>query len=136
MTENREGPDPTHPPAGAGSAHLAAAEASHEPSGLRTRTRPAWPARRPCSNGLQRTRPLRANTRFGRAGGGVLTGGIAYSALFSVFAGLTLGWTVFMAVLGGNADLRAAVLDAIDANLPGLVKTGNGSGISTQPACA
>jgi len=75
----------------------------------------------------QRTRPARANARFGEAGGGVLTGGIAYAALFSVFAGLTIGYTVFMAVLGGNESLRQSVLDAIDANLPGLVDTGGDS---------
>jgi membrane protein len=78
---------------------------------------------------VKRTRPLRANARFGRAGGGVLTGGIAYASLFSVFSGLTLGWTVFMAVLGGDAALRRGVLDAIDASLPGLVDTGGGTGI-------
>lgn len=75
----------------------------------------------------QRTRAARANTRFGEAGGGVLTGGIAYAALFSVFAGLTIGYTAFMAVLGGNESLRQTVLDTVDANLPGLVDTGGDS---------
>lgn len=128
MTENREGPDPTDAPVGAGSAHLAAAEASHEPSGLEP-GRGLVARVKAVIERVQRTRPMRANARFGRAGGGVLTGGIAYAALFSVFAGLTLGWTVFMAVLGGDADLRAAVLDAIDASLPGLVDTGTGTGV-------
>jgi membrane protein len=71
----------------------------------------------------QQTRAARANARFGAAGGGVLTGGIAYAAIFSVFAGLAIGYTIFMAVLGGNDALRQTVLDTIDANLPGLVKT-------------
>ncbi len=71
----------------------------------------------------QRTRPARANARFGSAGGGVLTGGIAYATIFSLFAGLTIGYTVFMAVLGRNEQLRQTVLETIDANLPGLVKT-------------
>jgi membrane protein len=77
----------------------------------------------------QRTRAARALARFGAAGGGVLTGGIAFNALFSVFAALTLGWTIFMAVLGGNDALREDVLAAIDANLPGLIDTGDGSGL-------
>ncbi|MCB2176639.1 MAG: YihY/virulence factor BrkB family protein [Actinomycetales bacterium] len=128
MTENREEPDPAHPPVGAGSAHLAAAEATHEPSGLEP-GRGLVARAKALIDRVQRTRPMRANARFGRAGGGVLTGGIAYAALFSVFAGLTLSWTVFMAVLGGDADLRSAVLDAIDASLPGLVKTGDGTGM-------
>lgn len=71
----------------------------------------------------QQTRAARANARFGAAGGGVLTGGIAYATIFSLFAGLTIGYTVFMAVLGNNAELRSTVLTTIDANLPGLVKT-------------
>jgi len=71
----------------------------------------------------QHSRPGRANARFGQAGGGVLTGGIAYATIFSLFAGLTIGYTVFMAVLGNNDALRQTVLDTVDANLPGLVKT-------------
>ncbi|QZN86411.1 YihY/virulence factor BrkB family protein [Cellulomonas sp. C5510] len=74
----------------------------------------------------QQTRAARANARFGAAGGGVLTGGIAYATVFSLFAGLTIGYTVFMAVLGNNAELRSTVLTTIDANLPGLVKTSSG----------
>lgn len=128
MTENREEPDQARAPSGAGRAHQAAAEATDEPSGLEANAGLVARAKALLER-LQRTRPLRANARFGRAGGGVLTGGIAYAALFSVFAGLTLGWTVFMAVLGGNAELRAAVLDAIDATLPGLVDTGAGTGV-------
>lgn len=75
----------------------------------------------------QQTRAARANARFGSAGGGVLTGGIAYATIFSLFAGLTIGYTVFMAVLGENEELRQSVLDAIDANLPGLIDTGGDS---------
>ena len=81
----------------------------------------------------QRTRPARANARFGARGGGVLTGGIAYAALFSVFAALTIGYTVFMAVLGGNDELRQKVLDSVNASLPGLVDTGDGSSGMIDP---
>ncbi|MBU4213896.1 MAG: YihY/virulence factor BrkB family protein, partial [Actinobacteria bacterium] len=76
-----------------------------------------------------RTRAGRANARFGAAGGGVLTGGIAYATLFSVFAALTLGFSVFMAVLGGNEALRSAVVAATAAALPGVVDTGDGDGL-------
>ncbi|ROS23099.1 YihY/virulence factor BrkB family protein [Cellulomonas sp. PhB150] len=71
----------------------------------------------------QATRPARANARFGARGGGVLTGGIAYAALFAVFAGLTIGYTIFMAVLGNNEELRDKVLDAVNDSLPGLINT-------------
>lgn len=75
------------------------------------------------------TRAARALARFGAAGGGLLTGGIAYAALFSAFAALTLGWTVFMAVLGGQDGLRTRVLDTLADTLPGLVATGGGDGL-------
>lgn len=74
----------------------------------------------------QGTRAARALARFGAAGGGVLTGGIAYSALFSVSAALALGYTIFMAVLGDNEALRRDVLTTVDASLPGLIDVGDG----------
>lgn len=129
-------PSDPHTPIGAGQAHVkasatersnAAAEASA--GGLRGRVDSvtAWVRRVIAWWG--QTRAGRANARFGAAGGGVLTGGIAYATLFSVFAGLTIGYTVFMAVLGRNAALREDVLDAVAANLPGLLDTGSGSGL-------
>lgn len=116
-------------PAGAGRAHAAAARAvgedlehGPEPTGLVDRVK-ALIAR------LQATRPMRANARFGAAGGGVLTGGIAYTALFSLVAGLTLGWTVAMAVIGGNQDLRDGLVRSISRSLPGLIDTGSSNGL-------
>ncbi|MFJ3408253.1 YihY/virulence factor BrkB family protein [Promicromonospora sp. NPDC090134] len=76
------------------------------------------------------TRPGRALTRFNTANGAVLSGGMAYAALFSLFAALAIGYTVFVRVLGGDADLRAAVLDQIDTWIPGLVDTGSGGVLS------
>ncbi|MFD7021994.1 YihY/virulence factor BrkB family protein [Promicromonospora sukumoe] len=76
------------------------------------------------------TRPGRALTRFNTANGAVLSGGMAYAALFSLFAALAIGYTVFVRVLGGDADLRVAVLDQIDTWIPGLVDTGSGGVLS------
>src|SRR5450830_1142652 len=81
----------------------------------------------------QRTRAARANARFGSAGGGVLTGGIAYAALFSVFAALTIAYTAFVALLGHDTALRADVLRTVSASLPGLVDSGSGDGL-VKPA--
>lgn len=128
------GPSVVAPPAGAGAAHQHAAESAPDPA--------AGPRWAPGLAGLvargqallawwQRTRVARANARFGEAGGGLLTGGLAYTALFSVFAGLTIGYTAFMAVLGGNEQLRDTVLRSIGQSLPGLVDTGDGEGLIT-----
>src|SRR4051794_23434630 len=129
MTADRtSGRDATGPAAGAEAAHARAVVTAPDP---------AEPAPRRSLVGRAKalfawwnhTRPARANARFGAHGGGVLTGGIAYAALFSVFAALTIGYTVFMAVLGGNDELRQKVLDAVNAYLPGLVDTGDGQGV-------
>ncbi|TDE97554.1 YihY/virulence factor BrkB family protein [Occultella glacieicola] len=74
----------------------------------------------------KQTRVARALARYGAANGALLSGGIAYSALFSIFAGLTIGYTIFMAVLGSNTELRDAVLDSLNDAVPGLVDTGDG----------
>lgn len=76
----------------------------------------------------QRSRLARTLKRYSTADGAVLSGGIAYAALFSVFAGLTIGWTIFMVVLGDNEVLRSALLDEIDNFAPGVVDTGDGRG--------
>ncbi|MGY4643482.1 YihY/virulence factor BrkB family protein [Cellulomonas sp. URHB0016] len=123
------------PAVGEGAAHVRAAAAAPDP--------PAeHPAEHPAETGpslvdrakallewWKHSRPGRANARFGARGGGLLTGGIAYAALFSVFAGLTIGYTVFMAVLGGNEELRDKILDSLAASLPGLLDTGDGTGL-------
>ena len=72
----------------------------------------------------QRTRPGRAVARFGAARGAVLTGGIAYSALFSVFAALTIGYAAFTAVLQSHQSLRRDVLDTLATWLPGVLAVG------------
>jgi membrane protein len=74
----------------------------------------------------QDSRPGRAVGWYGARRGGQLSGGIAYSALFSLFALLTIGWTIFSSVLGVRGDLRDAVLAQMDVWIPGLVGYGGG----------
>ncbi|MGO1593505.1 MAG: YhjD/YihY/BrkB family envelope integrity protein, partial [Ancrocorticia sp.] len=78
-------------------------------------------------------RIVRSIMRYGAGKGGLLSGGIAYSALFSIAAGITIAWTAFMAVLGNNTELKDQVLDAIDNALPGIIDTGDGSGGIVDP---
>lgn len=70
---------------------------------------------------VRATRVARALAHFGARGGAVLSGGIAYAALFSIVSALTIAFTVGLAVLGGNTELRDAFLDTLDAWLPGIV---------------
>ncbi len=78
----------------------------------------------------QASRAGRALARYDEANGAVLCGGMAYAALFSLFAALTIGYTVFVRVLGGNSELRDAVLTQVDTWVPGLVDTGDGGVLS------
>ena len=116
--------DDAHPPAGAGAAqaHALATEGRPARPGMVARGKARW-------DWVKHTRPMRANARFGARNGGVLTGGIAYATLFSVFAALTIGYTIFTAVLGDNERLRAQMLDAIESAVPGLIDTGDSDGL-------
>lgn len=78
---------------------------------------------------FQSTRIGRANARLGMSSGFYLAGGIAYAAIFSIFAALAIGWTVFMAVLGGNDQLRASVIDSVNEALPGIIDDGSNNGM-------
>lgn len=75
------------------------------------------------------TRVGRGMRRYTLKRGNLLAGGVSYTALFSIAAALTVGWTLFMYFLGGNEELRVAVLDAIELAMPGLVDTGDGTGM-------
>lgn len=69
------------------------------------------------------TRLARALARYGQVNGALLCGGIAYSAIFSVFAGLTIGFTVFMRFLGSNDELLDSVIESVNSALPGMLQT-------------
>lgn len=71
--------------------------------------------------------PARTMTRFGRRRGAVLSGGIAYYALFSLFPALAVGFTVFGFVLGGDEQLQQDLADYINDAFGFLV-------IGTDPA--
>ncbi|WP_264031954.1 YihY/virulence factor BrkB family protein [Cellulosimicrobium sp. SH8] len=75
------------------------------------------------------SRPGRATYRYLYARGALLCGGIAYSALFSLFAALTIGYTVFMQVLGGSQELMDAVFGEINELVPGLIAVDGENGV-------
>nr|WP_240161694.1 YihY/virulence factor BrkB family protein [Flaviflexus equikiangi] len=53
----------------------------------------------------------------------MLSGGIAYSGIFSIAAALTIAITAFMAFLGRNETLRKTVFDGVNEAMPGILKT-------------
>ncbi|MGV9182346.1 YihY/virulence factor BrkB family protein [Arcanobacterium canis] len=68
-------------------------------------------------------RPVRANTRYGYQRGWLLSGGIAYSALFALGGALTIGLTIFSYTLGKNPSLMSRLESGINSALPGILKT-------------
>ncbi|MFE5335459.1 YihY/virulence factor BrkB family protein [Isoptericola sp. NPDC056573] len=68
-------------------------------------------------------RPVRSWYWYVDRRGALLCGGIAYTAIFSLFAALTIGFTVFSRVLTGRQELQEEVFEQINDWLPGLIKT-------------
>lgn len=63
---------------------------------------------------LQASLPWRAWQRYGKARGGILAGGMAYVAFFSLFPALAVGFTVFGLIVGNDADLQRTVIDSVN----------------------
>lgn len=78
---------------------------------------------------LQRLRIMRSLTRYGNGRGALLAGGIAYSAIFSLAAALTIGITLLLGVLGRSPQLQDAVFSSLASSLPGVLEWKGSSGI-------
>jgi membrane protein len=77
----------------------------------------------------QSSRPVRVLLHYIELRGPILGSGLAYSAIFAVFAGLWIGFAVAGVVISGDLGLREALLDFVDENVPGLIAAENtGSG--------
>lgn len=68
---------------------------------------------------LQR-RIVRAYLRYSERNGSSLADGITYRTLFSVFAGVLLGFSIAALWLGGNPRAMQALVEAVDHVVPGL----------------
>ncbi|WP_426183796.1 YihY/virulence factor BrkB family protein [Microbacterium sp. TWP3-1-2b2] len=76
-------------------------------------------------------RIVRAVLLYSERRGPMLADSITYRALFSVFAGLLLGFSIGAIVLAGNEEAWAAIITAVDSAVPGLVGEG---GIVEDPS--
>lgn len=66
-------------------------------------------------------RPVRAALLYAERHGPLLADGITYRALFSVFAGVLLGFSIAALWLAGNPVAWKAIVDAVEAAVPGLI---------------
>ncbi|MFH8252500.1 YihY/virulence factor BrkB family protein [Microbacterium sp. B2969] len=75
-------------------------------------------------------KPVRVWFHYLERRGFMLADSITYRSLFSVFAGVLLGFTFAAVWLSDNPLAMQALIDAVDAAIPGLIATdGSGSGI-------
>lgn len=68
--------------------------------------------------------PVRAWQRYSESRGPVLAQGMTLQAFLSLFAALFVAFGIFAAVLGGNVELRRAVVESLDESIPGLLGDG------------
>lgn len=73
-------------------------------------------------------KPVRVLLRFNQEHGPLLASGMAYQAVFALFAGLWLAFSIAGFVLRGNAVLRDALFAALNRTIPGLLSTGGTKG--------
>lgn len=78
---------------------------------------------------VQRTRIVRSLMRYSNGRGALLAGGIAYSAIFSLAAALTIAVTVFLGLLGRSPHLQDAIFSSLATTLPGVLEWKGSSGI-------
>ncbi|WP_072314259.1 YihY/virulence factor BrkB family protein [Agrococcus sp. Marseille-P2731] len=73
---------------------------------------------------VMRSRPWRTWQRYAETRGPVLAQGMTLQAFLSLFAALFVAFAIFMAVLGGNVELRDAVIATLSSAIPGLIGEG------------
>lgn len=77
---------------------------------------------------IQRFKVVRVLTRYGRDRGPILASGMAYQALFAVFAALWVAFSIAGLVVSGNTALQDAILAVLRDAVPGLIKDAAGDG--------
>jgi membrane protein len=79
---------------------------------------------------------VRAYLRYSEQRGAMLADSITYRTLFSVFAGVLLGFSIAALWLACDPSAQQALVDAVDAAIPGLVGDGGLIDVSTIQAPA
>ena len=71
---------------------------------------------------------MRVFLRYSEKNGPILAGGLSLTALYSVFAGLYVGFALLGLSIESNPELKAAVVGSLSNSVPGLIDSGRGSG--------
>lgn len=78
---------------------------------------------------VMRLKPVRVFTAYAERRGPVLASGLAFQAIFAVFAAIWVGFSVAGVVIRGNPELTDALVNVIATSVPGLIDTGDGGAI-------
>ncbi len=98
-------------------------------------TRPGWWARliawiERVVAWVMEFKPVKVFIVFGEKRGYLLSAGLAYQAVFAVFASLWVGFSVAGLIVSGNRDLQLALIEVLRQTVPGLIDPeGSGEGI-------
>jgi membrane protein len=71
---------------------------------------------------------VRVLTEYGAEQGALLASGLAYQAIFAVFAAVWVGFSIVGLVVAGNHQLQQPLIDLLASSVPGLIKDSSGSG--------
>ncbi|MET1044004.1 MAG: YihY/virulence factor BrkB family protein [Microbacteriaceae bacterium] len=74
-------------------------------------------------------RPVRVIQRYFDGYGSLLAAGMSYQALFAVFAGIWVGFSVAGLFIADHKELSDALFAFLNTSVPGLIDTGAGDGI-------
>ncbi len=100
--------------------------AAAEPTGWWGRLM-AWVAR--VTAWVMALKPVRVFVLYGEKRGPLLAAGLAFQAIFAVFAGLWVGFAIAGLVLVANYGLREALIDVLAQTVPGLIAVDGGEGV-------
>jgi membrane protein len=75
--------------------------------------------------------PVRVFQSYGNAQGPLLASGLAYQAIFAVFAAVWVGFSIAGLVIAHNQQLQQPLIDALSNAVPGLIKGSGASGASS-----
>ena len=77
---------------------------------------------------IVKLRPVRVFVLYSSKNGPILASGLSLTALYSVFAGLYIGFAILGLYLESNPTFKVAVITTLSHSVPGLIDSGNGTG--------
>ncbi|SMH32947.1 membrane protein [Rathayibacter oskolensis] len=81
---------------------------------------------------LMRTRPVRVFLHYSETGGPLFASGLAFQALFAVFAALFVFFAVFGFWVRDDGVLRDSLIELVNRSVPGLIGDGDSSPVSVD----